>query len=117
MNYFNISEFDCKCGCGTNNMDPTALDRLNVARFHAGIPFVITSGCRCGQHNAAVSTVGDTSPHLGGWAVDISATSSAARWAIVDGLKKAGFTRIGIGSNFVHADIDPAKTYRLIWTY
>lgn len=30
---------------------------------------------------------------------------------------EAGFTRIGIGQNFIHVDTDPDKQQNIIWTY
>jgi len=35
----------------------------------------------------------------------------------VNALLKAGFTRIGIASSFVHVDCDPTKPAQVIWTY
>lgn len=115
--HFTRDEFSCNCGCGTNNISSQLLDRLEIARRDAGVPFVITSGSRCPEHNAEVSTVGNTSPHLGGWAADIHAPDSRSRFAILQSLLSTGFTRIGIGKQFIHCDLDPTKFSRVIWTY
>jgi hypothetical protein len=50
------------------------------------------------------------SSHLTGWAADIRADSSNRRYLVLKGLIEAGFTRIGIGQNFIHCDCDPSKT-------
>ena len=116
MKYFKISEFECKCGCGKNNMDHETLIMLDAAREYAKTSFVINSGCRCEDHNKKVGG-SPTSSHLKGLAVDIRADNSVKRYKVVKGLLKAGFTRIGIGSNFVHADNDKKKDQEIIWTY
>jgi len=59
----------------------------------------------------------ETSSHLKGYAVDIKCEESPYRYLLVGGLLKAGFKRIGIGKNFIHADIDPEKVGSLIWVY
>lgn len=114
VKYFNRGEFACKCGCGLNKVQDSLLERLDVAREIAGVPFVIKSGYRCPQHNAAVGGVAN-SAHTRGLAADIACTA-ATKNIIVKGLIKAGFKRIGLGGNFVHADIDPTLG-NAIWTY
>ena len=51
---FSEKEFDCKCGCGLNNMKSTFLWKLQLARTEAQIPFIVTSGFRCKKHNKDV---------------------------------------------------------------
>ncbi len=114
--YFDKSEFDCKCGCGTNKAKQALIDKLNVARGNAGIPFVIVSGTRCEARNEDEGGAPD-SAHLDGWAADIRAASSRARYKIIKALLDAGFTRIGPGRTFVHADCDPDKSDEVIWLY
>jgi uncharacterized protein YcbK (DUF882 family) len=115
--YFNRYDFKCKCGCGFNNIDTEFVDKLNEAREIAGVPFVITSGCRCRKHNAAVSTCGDPldSPHLKGVAADIAIQNSIVRYLVLTALVAVGFTRIGIGRNFIHVDMDDNKPPKVIW--
>lgn len=97
-------------------LNKTLVDMLDVARGHAGIAFAITSGFRTPEHNKAVGGVAD-SAHLKGLAVDIRCRNSAELFAIVNGLLKAGFNRIGLGSGFVHADIDTTKPKNVIFNY
>ena len=60
---FKEREFACRCGCGSNRISKKLLDMLQRARTIAGVPFVITSGCRCPRHNSTVSK-SQNSDHL-----------------------------------------------------
>lgn len=118
IDFFQPHEFRCRCGrCGkgAGDMSSRTLERLNVARWHAGVPFIINSAIRCRKHNTAVRGLAD-SAHLSGHAVDIAASDSALRFRVVEGLLRAGFTRLGIYGWGVHADDDPAKLEHRIWT-
>lgn len=99
--YFTAGEFACKC-CGVEIMDIAFIERLTAARKLAGVPFVITSGYRCLNHNIAVGSASMNHPQ--GKAADIACTTGAERILIVKSLLDAGFMRIGIGQNFIHAD-------------
>tara|TARA_R110001599_G_scaffold343404_1_gene565959 strand:- start:495 stop:866 length:372 start_codon:yes stop_codon:yes gene_type:complete len=122
LNYFNFEEFDSpdEIGsglpkCQNGKMDLGFLHKLDEARAIADTPFVITSGYRTPEHNAKVGgRIG--SSHLKGFAVDISCTTSVQRTAIIQGLIKTGFTRIGIGKTFIHVDLDNNKQ-SAIWLY
>ena len=115
--YFIYSEFDSPDFPDSGyNMDPTFLRMLNYARQLAGIPFKINSGFRTTEHNAKVGG-SENSSHLHGFAADIHATSSTARYEILSALIKAGFYRIGIANTFIHVDADPNKIQKVIWTY
>ena len=115
--YFTYSEFDSPDFPDSGrNMDPTFLRMLNHARQIAGIPFKINSGFRTEEHNEKVGG-SENSSHLRGFAADIHATSSTARYEILSALIKAGFYRIGIANTFIHVDSDPSKTQKVIWTY
>ena len=117
MLYFTNSEFKCRCGCGMDikDMDQTLTEKLDLARSIAKVPFNITSAIRCDKHNEAVGGLLVNSSHLKGYAVDIEATSSRARYKIVYGLIKAGFNRIGIYKTFIHVDNDPLKAEGVMW--
>lgn len=114
--WFKAKELQCKCGCNTNEIEQAFVDKLTLAREVAGVPFVITSGYRCPAHNKAVGGVAGSS-HTLGWAADISATTGAQKFKIVQALITAGFTRIGIAKTFVHVDSDPQKPSPTIWLY
>jgi len=111
---FKLDEFNCKCG--KNKMDKDFLSKLNQARIISGIPYIITSGYRCQRHNKAVGGK-STSSHMKGLACDILADTSRKRSLILSGLIKAGFTRIGIGYNFIHVDNDKNKSQNVVWLY
>lgn len=113
MKHFHRDEFACNC-CGTEQMRETTLAMIDKARELAGVPFVVTSGYRCAAHNAKVGG-STTSSHMYGWAVDIQARGETMRGAILSGLIKAGFNRIGIYKTFIHADMDPAKSAGVVW--
>ena len=67
--HFNRAEFACRDGCGFDTVDSELLLALEQIRMHFNAPIIITSGCRCQQHN---DTVGGskTSQHLYGRAAD-----------------------------------------------
>lgn len=90
--------------------------RLDQARAIAGIPFVITSGVRSDEHNAQVGG-SPSSSHLTGHAVDLRCESSRHRSLMVDALLEAGFSRIGLGPDFIHVDNDRSKPHQVMWLY
>lgn len=119
LKHFKDYEFDCgcgRCGLGVRDMDPTLLTMLDSAREKAGIPFEINSAIRCVFHNAVVGGTASSS-HLTGQAVDIKCLISRHRFTMVKALVETGFIRVGVGHNFIHADIDQGKPGRLIWLY
>jgi zinc D-Ala-D-Ala carboxypeptidase len=102
MKYFKPDEFACKCGCGDRIMDAIFLGMLDNAREYAGVPFIINSGKRCEKHNKTCGSTSDN--HPSGRAVDIKCLYGPDRLKIVMGLIRAGFRRIGIRKDFIHAD-------------
>ncbi len=114
--HFPDYELECNCGCGLMNMKQNTMDKVERARVMAGIPFGINSGSRCVAHN--IKEDGSiSSSHLRGYALDIAVTSSHSRFIILTALLSVGFTRIGIGENFIHVDNDPAKPTDVSWVY
>jgi uncharacterized protein YcbK (DUF882 family) len=69
---FTEGEFRCRCGCGRADMDPAFMDRLQALRERFGKPLRISSGYRCPDHNARVSSTGRGGPHITGKAVDVA---------------------------------------------
>lgn len=114
MNYFKEEEFACQCGCGFDTMNTEFVNRLNIARFFANIPFVINSGCRCDKRNREVEGT-PNSEHKIGCGVDIKALDSRARFKIVYGLIKAGITRIKVRPSYIHAGFDKSKDQEVLW--
>ncbi|MEM5787633.1 MAG: D-Ala-D-Ala carboxypeptidase family metallohydrolase [Syntrophobacteraceae bacterium] len=113
--YFKEKEFRCKC-CGIAIMDQDFIGKLDDARRRAGIPFVVMSGYRCIKHNRACGGVED-SEHTKGMAADIRCATGMQRYLIATSALAAGFTRIGIGKDFVHLGTDPVKPSEVMWTY
>lgn len=120
LKYFKIEDFDCpnEPGSGTL-MDPDFLQLLDRAREISGTPFIINSGVRTPERNAAVGGRAN-SAHLstregGPCAVDIAVKGSRDRFLILKGLIEAGCHRIGIARTFIHADgakdLDPEVTW------
>lgn len=115
MKYFKAEEFECPC-CGENLISTALVEKLDKAREYADVPFVVTSACRCEEHNKAVGGKEDSS-HTKGLAIDIGASNSQQRSRVLYGMILAGFTRIGIANNFIHVDIDKDKPQNVTWLY
>lgn len=116
MEHFTEEEFSCKCGAcdkGFNDMVPELIVKIQAARYLANTSFKINSAMRCEEHNTAVGG-SPTSSHLTGNAVDIACDSSRKRFQIVNGLLDAGFTRVLLYTNFIHADVDHSKDQDII---
>ena len=120
-NYFASYETACRCGCGLNSVHPGTMDKLNIARESAGIPFILNSASRCATYNKRVGGKDDSAHIPDGlgysYAVDIHADSSRERLIIVRSLLLSGFSRIGIGHRFIHVDDSPHKAGAVMWLY
>tara|TARA_R100000655_G_scaffold106014_1_gene154815 strand:- start:171 stop:566 length:396 start_codon:yes stop_codon:yes gene_type:complete len=120
LNYFDISEFDQpgKPGSGKANMDINLLMIVDNMRHRSGIPYTITSAYRDSEYNRKIGGV-KNSAHCLGKAVDIAAPNSAQKYKIIESALHFGIQRIGVGSNFIHIDIQeqPDKPTEVIWTY
>jgi len=117
VRYFNYSEFDSPDVQGSGQMmDKTLLEMLDEVRDKFDKPIRINSGFRTPAHNESVGGKSDSS-HLKGLAVDISCKRSSDRFDLINCLLDVGFSRIGIASSFIHADIDTDKSIGVIWTY
>ena len=119
LKYFRSSEFDSPDDIGSgDNMCPIFLKKLDTARGMAAIPFKINSGYRTPKHNKKVGGVKNSSHmNIPCNAADIHIKDSKSRYLIVVSLLAQGFTRIGIGKNFIHVDGDTKKSQNLIWHY
>ena len=122
LEFFSYKEFDSPDLPGSGkNMDKEFLSMLTKARILANVPFVINSGYRTKVHNDELRYEGlmasPNSSHMKGMAADIYTPDSYHRYQILNGLILAGFNRIGIGDNFIHADSDKSKNNQVVWTY
>lgn len=94
----------------------TKLDPVVHKLQAGGFGFDISSGYRCPRLNTAVGGK-KNSAHVRGLAADIRFQSPAHAKAIIDALIEAGFKRIGLGSSFIHADIDNSLPTPACWLY
>jgi len=113
---FDRKEFSCSCGCGFDDVDNNFIQRLQWARDNAGIPFKITSGCRCPAHNKKVGGK-NTSDHVTGEGADVEVIGSMSRFIIIDAAIRAGFKRIGIGKTFIHLGTNHNNPIEVCWLY
>ena len=96
-------------------LDQELCAMLDRARGLAGVPFVITSGLRTPDQNAALPDAVYDSAHLTGNAVDLACPDSATRYAMLRGLILAGFERIGIYSAHLHVDNSTQLPLKVAW--
>jgi len=113
---FSDWEFDCKCGCGLNNMEAIFLWKLQQTRTEAMFPFIIRSGTRCQKHNADVGGK-LVSDHLSGQGADIEVKNSQQRFKLIEKAIECGFRRIGVGKTFVHLGDNPNNPQLVMWVY
>lgn len=102
---FSRSEFRCKCLlCDFDTVDAQLLEVLESVRQFYGLPVIITSGCRCPAHNAAVGGSAN-SQHLLGRAADIVVKGMSPD-GVANYLEQTYPGRLGIGryNSFTHLD-------------
>ena len=115
--YFQDAEFRrCVPSCSIDQMEQGFLELLDAVREAAGIPLVLNSAYRSVEWEKSKKRTGASS-HTKGLAVDIRCGSNANRMKIVRAALQCGITRIGIGSSFVHVDIDRSLPQDTIWHY
>lgn len=90
------------------------VEKLDMARGIAGVPFIITSGYRSEAQNEAVGGIKD-SEHITGYGVDLAATDNEKRHKILDALYTTGFERIGIYDRHIHVGDSPTHPRPRTW--
>lgn len=104
--HFSRREFACRDGCGFDTVDAELLELLVAVREHFDAPVIITSACRCPQHNQRVGGSAQ-SQHLLGRAADF-VVQGVAPDEVADWLDRTYAGRYGIGrypkSGFTHVD-------------
>lgn len=115
IQHFAKAEFDCKCGCGKNNISHELVERIERIRTTMNMPMKINSGCRCEEYNKLVGGKED-SAHLYGLAVDFLVPGSSFRFISL-GMCMRLFKRVGIGKTFIHVDLDESKPWPVCWVY
>src|SRR5437879_6965040 len=96
-------------------LDQELCAMLDRARSLAGVPFVITSGFRTPEQNAALPEAVQDSAHLTGNAVDLACPDSLTRYVMLRALILVGFERIGIYSDHLHADNCVRLPQKVVW--
>ncbi len=98
-------------------MHPDFMEKLTKVKRLVNLPsFTINSGLRSHRHNKKVGGVANSS-HLFGRAADIHTPNPWYQRRVARAAVKAGFTRMGIGKNFIHIDDDPTKPQPAVWGY
>lgn len=110
VRYFSRSEFQCKCGRYCDGF-PAEPDRLLIeqaerVRAHFGAPVHVSSGVRCGVHNANVGGAAG-SHHKSGKAMDFRVEGQRAKTvlAFVKTLPDVRYA-YAIDGSYVHMDVD-----------
>jgi len=103
---FSAAEMACRCGCGTGQMSPLFMEKLQAVRTAVGFSLTVTSGFRCPTHNAAVGGK-PKSRHLVGMAADLAVTGSRA-WLLVEAAMQQGLS-VGVNAAFIHLDLRDGK--------
>lgn len=112
---FILDEFRCPCCRDVRHDSALALaKRLQMVRDVYG-PIRIVSGFRCPRQNEHVGGK-MFSQHLAGLAADIACTDDANRYRLLKLLIDFHLPRLGIGKEFIHADICTISV-PLIWVY
>ena len=115
MSYFKQDEFKCPC-CGEVSISAFLLHKLNKIREAFGKPMIVSSGYRCKARNFEVGGK-PNSAHRKGMAADIQCFSSHDRMLLIRLALEAGFTRIGVGEDFIHLDVDTLLPQEVLWVY
>jgi hypothetical protein len=110
MKHFSDKEFECKCGCGLNNLKKEVKDILEDVRNHFNMPCLIHSATRCIVHNKNIGGV-SSSLHLWGNAVDLHIKNIDMHkvYKYLDN-KYSNTYGIGLYDDFIHIDIRKIKT-------
>lgn len=109
---FPDTELKCHCGCNVNHCNQKLVDALEELRLMVG-PVTVTSGYRCGPHNAKVGGE-PNSQHRIGTAADVKVSGMSPAEVYQAARKIPAFRGFGVASTFVHLDVreSPAK-----WCY
>ena len=108
LDHFEDHEFECKCGCGLNEMDHNFVSKLDKARDKSIVKYILNSAHRCRVYNNDVGGKVN-SAHLKGLACDIRCEDMAHRKIMIHNLLKAKVRRIGVYFTFLHVDDDTTK--------
>lgn len=139
---FSRSEFACKCGCGSGQINPVLVDKLQKVRDMMVLLFIeegateeeanrmaaigITSGTRCKIHNANVGGSATSShlvvDHMGvSHAADLVVPNTVWMWGFLycapQVFRRGGVGQTDEGQRVAHVDVDPNKPTPRWWLY
>lgn len=101
---FYRKEFECKCNCGLDSIDPALVNMLQDSRDATALTYKIASGCRCEKHNKDIGGK-PNSAHTRGKAADVVCVGSQMRYKMVKDLITR-FRRVEVCNEWIHVDID-----------
>lgn len=105
---------NCTCGCGVNQIQQYALDKLQLIRSEYGQAMIVNSGYRCKNHPDEVKKL-SVGSHGQGIGFDIKVSDGIQRARLVElGLKHGA--NVGVGHGFVHLDWRELS-YQVLWVY
>ena len=114
-NDFHDWEFECRCGCGKNNIGAGVVNILQRVRNYYGKPVTISSAVRCLAYNRKPVSEGgpgsnDRSQHPRRTAVDFNVRGVAPE-QVQDLIDKWYPNSLGLGryDNFTHVDTRKGK--------
>lgn len=106
IKYFKPEEFQCKCGCGLNNVNHTLVTVAERTREYFNAPITISSGLRCPTRNAQAGGVSN-SRHLTGKAMDFSVRGKSAAQVLAYVQKQPEIRyAYAINESYVHMDVN-----------
>lgn len=106
---FSSEEFECRCGCGFDDVSQELIDVLQEVRDEINEPITINSACRCKDWNEQVGGA-KRSQHLLGTAADIVVKGCTPAY-VQEYLLKKYPDKYGIGkyNSFTHIDTREGK--------
>ena len=125
--FFSKEELQCRCGKYCDYacpMDADFIQRLDDLRDQYGKSLIVTSGYRCPEHNAAVSSTGTSGPHGSGKAIDFGVSRGDGH-ALLKIAMDMNFSGIGIAQKgsgrLIHLDdLTAEETNNMgpwLWSY
>ena len=118
--HFDSTEFECKCGCGSNKIDERLVNLLeSLFKLMNAKVIIVTSGYRCPTHSVRVGGSIDDA-HTIGYAADIKVQKQDGSWYtaedIAEAAERIGFGGIGLMNGACHVDIRHLGGYKnMFW--
>ena len=105
---FNRSEFECKCGCGLDDISMKTVNVCQKVRDFFDRPVKVNSGCRCPSHNANVGGAENsrhTIPYLDAADIVVDGVDPQTVYEYLDeNAEELGIGGLGSYVTFTHLD-------------